>query len=53
MAGIPAIVVGRLALRRIDASDGTLPGRTAAWIGIVLGWLSIAVFAVALYLIYH
>jgi Domain of unknown function (DUF4190) len=48
LTGIPAIVVGAHALRRIKASDGTLKGRAAAWCGIVLGCLSVAGFAVLL-----
>ena len=52
VTGIPAIVVGAHALRRIKASDGTLKGRAAAWCGIVLGCLSVAGFAVFLYRAY-
>jgi hypothetical protein len=43
LTGIPAIVVGHRALARIDAADGALKGRWAAWTGIVLGVVSIAV----------
>ena len=53
LAGIPAIVTGRHALRRIEASDGTLSGRGMARVAIVLGWLSVAIFAVVLYLTYR
>lgn len=37
VTGIPAIWVGRQALAHLDAADGTLRGRWAAWTGIVLG----------------
>ncbi len=47
-AGIPAIVAGAHALRRIKASDGALRGRPAAWSGVVLGCLSVAASAVFL-----
>jgi hypothetical protein len=42
LTGIPAIWVGRKALIRINAANGTLKGRWAAWTGILLGCLSIA-----------
>ena len=51
LTGIPAIWVGRKALRHIDAADGALRGRWAAWTGIALGCLSVVVLvAVWLYL---
>jgi hypothetical protein len=43
LAGIPAIWVGRKALKDINAADGALRGRWAAWTGIVFGCLSVAV----------
>jgi hypothetical protein len=42
LTGIPAIWVGRKALHHIDAADGALRGRWAAWTGIVLGCLGVA-----------
>jgi hypothetical protein len=42
LTGIPAIWVGRNALRHINA-DGTLRGRWAAWTGIALGCLGVAI----------
>jgi hypothetical protein len=44
LAGVPAVYVGVRALREIKASEGDLGGRPAAWCGIVLGSLSVAVF---------
>jgi hypothetical protein len=44
LAGIPAIVLGVLALRDIDASDGALRGRGAAWCAIAMGVVSVLVF---------
>jgi len=35
--GIPAIVVGRKAMKEIDASDGSLGGRPWALTGVILG----------------
>ena len=43
LAGVPAIWVGRTALHHIKASDGALEGRWAAWTGIALGCLGIAI----------
>jgi Domain of unknown function (DUF4190) len=43
LTGIPAIWFGRKSLRHISAAGGTLKGRWAAWTGIALGCLSIAV----------
>jgi hypothetical protein len=52
LTGIPAILLGAHALRRIEISDGALRGRRLAWCGIVLGCLSIAIFAVIVYRLY-
>ena len=52
LAGVPAIVVGLHALRRIADSGGTLHGRTAARTGVAIGSLSVVVLAVALVLVY-
>jgi hypothetical protein len=54
VTGIPAIWVGRRALRNINATDGALRGRWAAWTGIALGCLSVVVLiAVWIYLHTH
>lgn len=42
VTGIPAIWVGRQALQHLDAADGALRGRWAAWTGIILGALGVA-----------
>jgi hypothetical protein len=42
LTGLPAIWVGRKALQHIDAADGAVRGRWAAWTGIVLGGLGVA-----------
>jgi hypothetical protein len=52
LTGVPAIVVGRRALRHIHAADGALKGRWAAWIGIALGILSVVV-AVVVFVYLH
>ena len=41
LTGIPAIWLGRQALLHIDAADGTLRGRWAAWTGIALGCVGV------------
>lgn len=43
LTGIPAILVGRKALKGIDAADGVPRGRWAAWTGIALGCLSVVI----------
>lgn len=54
LTGVPAIWVGRKALIHINAADGTLKGRWAAWTGIVLGCLGVAItIAVWIYLHQH
>jgi hypothetical protein len=51
VTGIPAIWVGRKALTHISDADGALRGRWAAWTGIVLGCLGVAMtLAVWVYL---
>ena len=45
--GILAVVFGNLALARIDASHGAVKGRGLAIAGIVLGWIGIALTAIA------
>jgi hypothetical protein len=54
LTGIPAIWVGRKALVHINASEGAARGRWAAWTGIALGLLSVAItIAVWIYLHEH
>ena len=54
LAGVPAVWVGRQALHHLDAADGALRGRWAAWTGIVLGCLGVAItIAVWIYLHQH
>jgi hypothetical protein len=54
VTGIPAIWVGRRALKNINAADGAVKGRWAARTGIALGCLSVVVLiAVWLYLHTH
>jgi len=42
VTGIPAVWFGGKALRHLDAADGAVRGRWAAWTGIVLGCLGLA-----------
>jgi hypothetical protein len=46
LTGIPAVIVGHMALREINASSGTRGGKPLALVGLVLGYLSIAFFLV-------
>jgi len=52
LAGIPAIWVGAKSLRHISHADGALRGRWAAWTGIALGCLGVAL-TVALWFYLH
>jgi hypothetical protein len=52
LTGIPAIWVGRKALKHISAADGALKGRWAAWTGIALGCLGVAL-TIAAYMYFH
>ena len=52
LTGIPAIWFGQKALRRINAADGALKGRWAAWTGIVLGCVGVAM-TVAVWIYLH
>ena len=52
VTGIPAIWVGRRALRHIDAADGALRGRWAAWTGIALGGVGV-VLTIAVWTYLH
>jgi len=54
LTGVPAIWVGGKALRHIDAAHGALRGRWAAWTGIALGCLGVAItIGVWIYLHQH
>jgi hypothetical protein len=52
LTGIPAIWVGRKALQHLNAADGALRGRGAAWTGIALGCLGVAL-TVGVWIILH
>jgi hypothetical protein len=54
LTGIPAIWVGRKALQHINAADGAVRGRSAAWTGIALGCVGVVVTIVVwIYLHQH
>ncbi|HLW02144.1 MAG TPA: DUF4190 domain-containing protein [Ktedonobacterales bacterium] len=42
LTGIPAIIVGHMAMREIDASGGTQGGKPLALIGLILGYVAVA-----------
>lgn len=41
VAGIPAVILGHMAIREIDRSGGTQGGRPLALVGLILGYLMI------------
>jgi len=47
VGAILAVVFGNIALSRIDAAQGAEKGRGLAIAGIVLGWIGIALAAIA------
>ena len=49
VTGVPAIVLGGRALRRLRASNGMLKGRAAAWCAVVLGCISVVEFTTLFY----
>lgn len=50
-ASVPAIVLGRLAVRAIDASQGRLGGRGIATAGFVLGLIATVVWTLVIVLV--
>jgi hypothetical protein len=48
LAGVPAVLLGRSAVREIDASDGVLGGRRVARAGIVTGAVGTVLSTLAL-----
>ena len=51
LAGIPAIILGRMSRKNIRASAGRLTGEGMATAGIVMGWISVVLAVVILLLI--
>ncbi|HMF89693.1 MAG TPA: DUF4190 domain-containing protein [Candidatus Angelobacter sp.] len=51
LAGIPAIILGRMSKRNIRASAGQLGGDGLATAGIVMGWISVVLAVVFLLVI--
>jgi len=47
ITAVLAVIFGNVALGRIEASNGTEKGRGLAIAGIVLGWIGIALLAIA------
>ncbi len=53
LTGIPAVILGHMALKEINASAGTQGGKGMAIAGLVLGYLSIALIAcVCIYFVF-
>ena len=50
LAGIPAVILGTIAKRKIGESGGTIRGQGLATAGLVLGWVSIGI-SVAFFLL--
>lgn len=43
IGGIPAIILGHMAIREIDATNGVQQGRPLALVGLILGYAAVAV----------
>jgi hypothetical protein len=52
LTGVPAIWVGRKALKHISNADGALKGRWAAWTGIALGCVGVGI-TIAVYVYFN
>jgi hypothetical protein len=50
LAGIPAIILGRMSQKNIRASSGRLTGSRLATAGVVMGWISVGLAGVLLLL---
>lgn len=48
---IAAVIIGRMAKKEIKASNGSLTGDGLATAGLILGWVQIALFIVAVAII--
>jgi hypothetical protein len=46
LAGIPAIILGKQSRENIRASKGALTGDSMAQAGIIMGWVSVALFII-------
>jgi hypothetical protein len=46
IAGIPAIILGHMAMREIDRSGGTQGGKPLALVGLILGYLMVGLAVV-------
>ncbi|HEU5198086.1 MAG TPA: DUF4190 domain-containing protein [Ktedonobacterales bacterium] len=46
IAGIPAIILGHMAMREIDRSGGTQGGKPLALVGLILGYVMVAIAVV-------
>lgn len=52
LAGIPAIILGTNARKKIRASGGRLSGDGMATAGIVLGWISCGIVALVVFVFF-
>ncbi len=50
-AGIPAVLVGRNALREIRASNGRIGGEGVARAGVIIGWITIGLSVISLIIV--
>jgi hypothetical protein len=52
LAGIPAIILGNASRERIRASSGQLTGEGLATAGVVMGWISVALALVIVFIVF-
>ncbi len=49
LAGVPAVILGHMALKEINLSNGTQGGKGQAITGLVLGYISVAGLAICIF----
>lgn len=49
LTGIPAVILGHMALNEINASNGTQGGRGSAIAGLVLGYVAVGILAICIF----
>ena len=49
LTGIPAVILGHMALNEINASNGTQGGKGSAIAGLVLGYIAVGILAICIF----
>lgn len=49
LTGIPAVILGHMALNEINASNGTQGGKGSAITGLILGYVAVGILAICIF----